>query len=312
MQQGSRDPKPSDVLLAELTAYAAGVRAQVVTAHWADLTSGLGVDALAAKVDDLGKRGLTVVVVIDVVDRRVARRPEELAALAWDSPAAIAAVEKLAKSLVGAIGNKVAALVIGKNADVYVQSHPAEATGFASFASAALAAIAQSSDSAPRAGVGLTYSPTPSNTYTSLAALGTALVISYLPELGKASVAAAFTPAKDLDAMLAIANKRPVYLAELGFTSATSLSTTDDAQAQHLADFSAALQPRRSGFPVVNVARLHDLGASACAKYASEQKLAATDPEVIYICSAGLRHASGAAKKAWYAFLSASAAYAQP
>jgi hypothetical protein len=252
-------------------------------------------------------------VTIDVVDRRVAHRPASLAQSAWDSAQSIEAIEDLGQQLLSHTGSDVTVFILGRDADVYVATHESEAAPFAKFASAAVATFSTGMNSS-RAAVGVSFASEPSmrGRYADLVQLGNAVAFSYAPDLGKASIANAGSPALDLDTMVAIASGKPIYLSGVSFTSAASLGASALAQAQHVEGLFAALGPRRADFPLVNVARLHDLTEVACSAYASEQGLGPDDPELGYVCASGMRDPSGAAKQAWYSLLAASATYAQP
>ena len=312
LHKGDGTPTASEVVFAELTSYAAGVRAVVLVAHWSDLASEAGMTAFVAKIADAHARGLDVIATVDVVDRRVARRPAQLAALGWDHPENISSIESVLLALVAKSGGDLRALVIGHDVDVYAAIHPNEAKALQAFLTTAVSVV-QSGPNPPLSAVGLSYvGPPPNGTYAGLAAYGSALAISYAPGLGQLAVSNAAAHAKDLDAMAALAGMRPVLLTSVSFTSAAPLGATADAQAQHVTDLVAALQPRRAGFPVVNLSALYDPSPSRCAAYAKDQGLPDNHPEVTYLCNAGVRDNTGATKKAWYSFLAASATYAQP
>jgi hypothetical protein len=103
-----------------------------------------------------------------------------------------------------------------------------------------------------------------------------------------------------------------VLLQAVGFTSATALGSSADAQQNFVHSLFSALGPRRTSFGIVNLHELHDLIPDACDAYAAAQGLTSTDPRVLYTCSLGVRDGSGEPKPAWYGVLEATATFASP
>lgn len=310
---GSGDVTPADVLLAELTTYAAGVRAVSLDVHWSELETEVGLDALAKRVADLRARGLEVVLVADVVDRRVDNRPARFDGKAWDDPEMLAAIDLTLDAVFARVGNDVTALVLGRDANVYQATFPDAAAPLLQFLTSAVTHATIARPAAPVVAVGLAFAPTPLEKLAlATASLGTASAFRYAPGLGSPAVAKATSAAKDLDAMLAIAGTRPLLMTGVRFTSAATLGATAVSQAQLFEGFFAALEPRVSSVRFVNVTRLHDWTPLECARFAEVQKLTVDDPEVLFECASGLRDGADGAKLSWQAFLKASAAYAPP
>lgn len=311
--EGQGPPTAGERLAAELTSYAAGVRAVVVAASWPDLEEPTGLDALAARVAELRARGLDVVVVLDLVDRRASGRPARLEGESWDSAGTLAALDATLTALVQRFGKDLAALVLGRGANVHAAQQADSGAALAVALEHAVAKVSALPQAPTHVAVGLAFDGAPLDKMgVKLASVGSAAAFSYAPNLGQSAIPNATSAAKDLDAMLAIAAMRPVYLTEVSFTSAVSLGATLMAQSEHMGWFFSALEPRRSGYRVVSVARLHDLDALACSQRAERQGLAVDAPEITYACAAGLRESSGNAKPAWQAFLKAAAVYSPP
>lgn len=304
-------PNAADELLAELTTFAAGVRAVVVAERWSDLDPA-DLSALDGRLATYAARELEVMLTILVVDARADHRPQALGALAWNDAATVMAMTNLLDAVVAVGAGRLRGVVLGKSTDAYLDDNPTEASPFVSFASQALAHLGTVAPTMAT-GVGVRHvGEAPSALHQSLLALGDHAVFSYLPGAGSTSIAADVSPAKDLDVMIAQAGGRPVMIHAVGFTSAPSLGSSGDTQHNFLASFFGALSPRRVSFDVVNVQQLHDLAPTACAGLALEQGTTPADPWVTYTCSAGLRDASGDPKPAWPALLGAAATFASP
>jgi hypothetical protein len=310
---GEGEPSAAAVLSAELTGYAAGVRAAVVPVSWSVVETTAGLDALSARVASLRERSLDVVLVFELVDRRWSGRPERLVDLEWDDPESEAALDAALAAVIARVGKDAVALVLGRGVDAHAATLLDGGVGLAAAIEHAVAVASGLPDAPAHLAVGLTAGGAPpAKIDAKLASIGGASAFSYAPGLGAEVSPNASSAVKDLDAMLAVASKRPIYLLDVSFTSAAALGTSGAAQAQHLETFFSALEPRRDSFRVVSVTRLHDLGIAACSQHAALQGLALDAPETTYVCAAGLREADGAPKLSWQAFLEASAAYSPP
>jgi len=303
-------PSPADQALAEMTVLATGVRAVFVTARWDQLDSA-GLTALEARVADYTARDLHVVLSLLDVDARAAYPPSAIGGTPWVPSSWQVAFDATLDAVVGAVGPQLDGLVLGRDVDVYLDANPSEAAALVGFTAHAMAHL--DGVGAPPRAVGVRYSAAPLNSYgQQLAGLGELLAISYLPGIGQASLPADISPANDLDAVITLAGGRPVVLQAVGFPSSVDLASSEATQRQLLQSFFAALLPRASAFPWVNVRQLQDLGGSRCDDLAAGQGLPPTDAEVRYLCSAGLRSSVQQTKEAWPIFVAASAQLAVP
>ncbi len=312
---GGVAPTPDDVLNAELTVYAAGVGAILLDVRF-DALDEQAFAQLEQRVAAYAERGLEVILTVTVVDGLVAQRPAAAEGLDWDDPDTVSALEGLLSEILSRSGAKVSVLVLGRRVDAYLEAHPAEATALRTLLEAGLSHVKSLREEVVT-GVGLSYLAVPRAAFAPLAALGDALVLSYLPGLGDASYPTDTAPAKDLDAMVALAAgeqddaPRPIVLHAVAHPSAEVLAVTPEGQRQQLDAFFAAFTPRRSWFSHVNVHQLHDLDDAACEALVEAQGLDGGDPWGSYMCSTGLRGVDGVAKPAWTRFLQAAAALAE-
>ncbi|MBM4375832.1 MAG: hypothetical protein FJ095_12165 [Deltaproteobacteria bacterium] len=308
---GDGEASAAATLSAELVSYAAGVRAVVVPVSWSAVESTAGLDALAARVAGLRERALDVVLAFEFVDRRWSGRPVQLAGVAWDADESKAALDAALAAVVARVGKDASALVLGRGVDVHAASLPDGGVALAAALEHAVATVSVLPGAPAHLAVGLARAPL-DKIGVKLASIGGASAFSYAPGLGADAVPSVLSAASDLDAMIELAAKRPIFLLDVSFTSAASLGATPSAQAQHLTTFFSALEPRRGAFRVVSVTSLHDLGSSACSQHAARQGLALDAPEITFACASGLRESDGAPKLSWQAFLEASAAYSPP
>jgi len=305
----SEMPAAGDQALAELTAFAAGVRAASVAVAWRDV-DGEALDALAARVDDYAARDLAVVLDLLVVDGRADLRPDELAGEAWNAPATKNALDASLAALLSATDGELTAVVFGRRVDAYLAEHPDEESAFAELASEGLSQLAAAGVAQ---GVGLTYrAQDPTTGYPSLAALGDTTTLAYLPGLGLDQVPADVSHAKALDQMIDLADGRPIHLYAAGYPSASALGSSEAIQSQQLDGLFSALESRRAAFPLVVVQQLNDLDPPSCDALVAAQGLDQGDVLGIHLCSTGLRTVDGEAKPAFDRFQQASAHFAQP
>lgn len=305
----SSSPTPGDRALAELTAFASGVRAVSVELAWHGIHAAAVAD-LADRVDDYVERDLAVVIDLLIVDGQADLRPDAVSAEAWNAQATKSALSASIAAVLSATEGDVAAVVLGRRVDAYLVDHPADQQALTELVSEGLGQLAAAGVAH---GVGLTYAgPDLEESYRGLAALGDTTILAYLPGLGLDQVPVDVSHAKALDQMIALADGRPIHLHAAGFPSAAELGSSEAVQVQQLDGMFAALESRRSAFPLVVVKQLHDLDGDACSALVVAQGLDPGDPLGTHLCSTGLRDTSGEPKLAYARFLQAAAHFATP
>lgn len=306
-------PSASEVLLAELTAYAAGVGAITLEVPFVDHDDAM-LTTIEQRVSAYAERELDVILELLIVDGATAYRPTATTGLAWDDPAMLAAAEQLIADILVRTQDDLAVVIVSRRADAYTEN-PTEAAALHKLHEAAVSEV---DTRAPDilTGVGVEFLFEPRTSAAGFVALGDAVVMSYLPGLGGAALPADPTPTLALDAMIERAaiegteDHRPVILQAVGYPTADAIASSDDVQLQRLDGFFAALQLRRSAFPYINVHQLHDLDTTACDALLAAQGLDSSDPWGNYMCTTGLRNEAGEPKPGWQRVLEAAAAFA--
>jgi hypothetical protein len=302
----------AEVLEAELTCRAVGVRAVVLVRPWRDLTANATTE-LATQVSKHRAAGLSVVLNLAVVDRKMAYRPEPVASLAWDAEDTTGAMQATLDDLVAALGADLFGLVLGRETDRYALEHPDEATALTQFLSLAVSHLASIGPGAPPAGVGLSFAgPSPPADYQALLGLGQLGVFSYLPGIGAPVLPSDTSVSDDLDTMTTLAAGRPVVLEAAGQTSSTALGSSPEQQRQFFDALFGAMQARREHFALVNVHELHDRNAASCAAGVAVEGEIPESSFAAYACETGLRTPDGGPKPAWARFAEGAAAFASP
>jgi hypothetical protein len=307
-------PTPGEILDAELTTFAAGVRGVVVTRTLAELEQG-GAAALEPIGDFYTAHGKQVLFNLALVDRAADGRPPPLAALPWSDPAVIGAVHAAVDQIVGSFDG-LAYLTFGRDADVYLGAHPAERGSFEALARGACAyAGAHPAPPLPiGAGVGFSFEGATASdpSFLELLDAGPIVVLSYIPGLADGQAPPASGVAGALDGMAALAGGRPVVLQAAGYPSAMEAGSSDEKQRLFFETLFDALGPRRAAFPFVNVVELHDPSTAACEARVTAQGEDPGGAFARFACSLGLFDQAGADKPAWMEVATGAAAFASP
>ena len=300
-------PSAADQLLAELTAFAAGVRVMSVDVRWNDIDP-TSVSALQDKVAGYLGRGLQVVVNVLVVDGVASHQPTGLGG--WDDSASVDALQQSLDLVVDQLDGQLHAVVLGRRVDSYIDAHPSEGAGLGNLLASGVDQLAASG---VLRGVGLSYAGVQSSSaHRALLRHGDVVALAYLPGLSQTTIPTDTSAANDLDAMIGLAGGRPIHLQQVGYASSPALGSSASLQQAQLDSFVSALDSRRHAFPLVVVHQLHDIDQLSCEALLDDLGLLADDPFGAYMCSTGLRDSDDGAKEAWTRFLQATAHYAHP
>ena len=305
-QSDATPPTPAEQIEAELTAFAAGVGAVSLDVGWDELDA----DLLAARVSDYRQRGLAVLVSLLVVDGEQSRLPASLTGQAWNAPATVAALEGSLAQILSATGTDIDTLILGRDVNRYLEAQPAESDALQALLHAGIVELDALGASPPARAIGLGFvAADPQTAYLDLASVGNVVALSYFPGLGEPTFPTQTSATKDLDAMIALANGRPLVLQAVGYPSATSLDSSADTQALQLDALFSALDPRREHVAAVVVHMLHDVVGEGCDALLASRGLDPGPPLSEHVCSLGLRDELGEPKAAWQRFLQAAAHY---
>ncbi|MCC6557147.1 MAG: hypothetical protein IT372_29695 [Polyangiaceae bacterium] len=309
------EPTAGDRLEAELTTFAVGVRAVVVTRALRDLQDDAAWAALDALGDLYAAHDKRVLFDLTIVDRAADGRPAPLDALAWDDPAVALAVHQAIDGVLARFGGQLSYLALGRDVDVYLADHPDERAAFEALAAGACA-HASGSPAAPeglRVGVGFSFDGAGADpSFAPLLDAGDVAVLSHVPGRAAGQAAPASTVAGALDAMTALAGGRPVVLRGVGYPSSLAAGGSEEKQRLFFRTLFDALAPRRAAFELINVVELHDPAPAACDAYAVAQGEPSGGPFASFSCSLGLFDQGATARPAWLEVASGAAAFATP
>ncbi len=307
-------PGDDAALLADLQALAAGVRVVVIEVPFDDVDAAV----IATEVERYRGRGLSVVVQLLVVDRRVSRNPYP--SFDWSDAVVQSALDAAVTAIVAAgqmpdpmdpntMLPGVDAVILGRDVGVYLDDNPGEAASLSAFLAGGVTAL---QDASIPVGIGLSYRQPATANDVGLAQQGDLLAMSYFPALAVDSPTEVATPGQDLDAMIELADERAIFLSAVGFSSALATGMDETQQRQRLAGFFTALEPRREKVSTVVVHQLHDLDDDGCTALAAARGEAPTGTWADVVCGTGLRASDGSAKASWGRFLEAAASLSSP
>ena len=238
---------------------------------------------------------------LSLIDTVADRRPDDLKGTGWDDPVLATRFADYAARVLGPMPRvDLTAISVGNEVDVFLQRR-SDIAAFAGF-------LAQAGDHLHllRSGVpvgakltfaGLTADP---GRWQPLLDASDALMVTYYPLMADFAVRPVADVARDLDAMLALAGDKPIYILEAGYPSA-GCGAEPGGQAAFVAALMQGVRARPQ-IKLVSLTFLTDLGADEVARYVDYYGVKA-ECFARYLGSLGLRNSKGQAKPALEALL---------
>jgi hypothetical protein len=300
-------PGPQDYLDAVEAVRASGAHGAFESASWSDLVTNAGLSKLVDALTSAQQRYDVVLLTLKVLDTNNRTTPPDLASLAFDAPEVERRFHALIDTLKPQLGPKVRYLSIGNEVDVYLAANPRTFDAYARFYADAVDYVHAK---LPGVSVGLTgtFEGSRGGFAAKMAQLNTSsdvVVMTYYP-LGPRFVPRPPSTAKpDIAQMLTIASGRPLVLQEVGYPSATRLSSSEGAQGEFATQVLAAWHAAGAQIPLLNWFALGDLTTEVCDTFTHYYALPGDANFSAYLCSLGLRRVDGVPKVSWQAFLTA-------
>jgi hypothetical protein len=110
--------------------------------------------------------------------------------------------------------------------------------------------------------------------------------------------------------MVSLAGGRPLILQEVGYPEASSLGSSEQAQAQFVTSVFSAWQTQGTAIPFLNFFCMHDFTVAQCDSLALYYGYQNNQPFKDYLGSLGLRRVNGTPKQSWQTFLDGAAGIA--
>jgi hypothetical protein len=298
---------PQDLVHAVDLVYEAGARAAVDGRTWSSLEPGSGrrkLDDLKSSLEYLGgRRGLILLLGLQVINTTARETPTDLAGLSFDSAPVRARFHALIDALKPMAGSHLKYLSIGNEVDVYLAQHPDQWAPYKAFFDDAVAYV---HGALPGVRVGVTFTfegarGAGAAKAAELSAASDVYILTYYPLGASFRPRPPSTAGSDIARMVELARGRALLLQEVGYPAAAELGSSEPAQAEFVKAVLDAWQQHAAAIPLLAVVMLHDMPADMCATLAAYYGLPRDAAFKAYLCSLGLRRADGTPKPAWTA-----------
>lgn len=300
-------PGPQDYLDAVEAVRTSGARGAFESASWSELSTPAGLTKLTDALTSAQQRYDVVLLTLKVLDTNNRTTPPDLASLAFDAPEIEGRFHALLDTLKPHLGPRVRYLSIGNEVDVYLAANPKTFDAYARFYADAVTYV-HATLPGVSVGVTATFEGSRSGFAAKMAQLNRSsdvVVMTYYP-LGPRFVPRPPSTAKpDIAQMLSVSSGRPLVLQEVGYPSATRLSSSEGTQGEFAAQVMAAWHAAGAQIPLLNWFALGDLTTEVCDTFTHYYALPGDANFAAYLCSLGLRRADGVPKASWQAFLNA-------
>jgi hypothetical protein len=301
-----------------LMAYQAGARGQMSTWTWKDLEPGPGASVTdtteaARKWADLdGALGLSrdfgmrQYLGIQLINTTQLALPADLEREPLDSDRMVQRFNALLDTLLGTRKGRIHYLSIGNEVDAWMRAHPDDWARYERFLNRVIAHV-RALDPAILVGTTITAdgllgaSPIEASR---LARLGDVWMLTYYPLSLSASGVGVRDPsvvAADLQRLRQMAGTQAIVFQEVGYPAAVSIGSSEALQARFVSAMLDAWHADRDRIPFLNFFLLHDFTPQMCDDFRVYYGAAGVPGFTDFLCTLGLRKATGEARQAWTA-----------
>jgi hypothetical protein len=246
------------------------------------------------------QQGMSVSLMIAIINTTVKDVPPDLASLAFDDPVMIARFEALLDQIFAALpGTQLVSLGIGNEVEAYLNSDTLW-TQYKNFYNA-VAAYARAKRPGLKVGVqGTLYGVvgTWKSQYSALTQGSDLYMVSYYPLNADATVKDPSVVAADIDALVAAYPGKPIEIREAGYPTSSLLNSSNDKEATFVSNMFTAWDKYAAQIEFICFTRLNDKTAAEIAADASYYHI--TDANLLaFFQTLGLRTADGLEKPAF-------------
>lgn len=293
--------------------YAAGARGAQTAAPWSSLNpTGTTYDLTMITDPNFGLAALagygftSILINIPIVAIASRKMPADFATtIAFNDSTVKSRYHALIDQLVPYLNSSVKYVSLGNEVDTYFSTHASELADFKDLVEDARAYLQLQK---PNIQVGVTTTfdgatlAQPANV-ASLNANMDVIILTYYPTNSSTFVPRnPSTVATDMAAMISIAGNKPLVLQEWGYPSSTVLSSSEQMQADFIANtFTAWRQYGSSRIPFISFFKRREWNAGHCTTLSGNQT--AGDSFYEFLCSLGLRNNDDSAKAAYASLL---------
>ncbi|MGH7865742.1 MAG: hypothetical protein ACREQB_12185 [Candidatus Binataceae bacterium] len=288
----------------------AGVTGDQLFATWSALEPSPGVYNLTDLQNAVavlgGSFGWKLEVTIAVLNTTVRETPADLSATAFDDGAMIQRMHALIDQIVPLFNSNVKYVAIGNEVDIYLANHPAEWSAYRTFyedAAAYLRSLAPNVE----VGVTTTFSLANGSEQANVAALNSTsdvVIFTYYPLGDATTIISPDAPLIDFPRMVQLGGGKPVVLQEVGLPSSPRNASSARKQARFVRSVFTAWQSVGALIPFLSYFCMHNFPPALCDELVGYYGV--DDPTGrfrAFICTLGLRTATGKPKPGWNAFV---------
>jgi len=298
-----------DILAAIDLAYNSGARGQHLNATWRSLEPSPSAFSLTNAANTLAYlgtfRGFKLQVVLSVLNTNVRETPTDLMNVPFDSPQMMGRFHAMLDAILPLLNPNVVYFSMGNEVDVYLSLHPAEWPAYKSFYQDAVSYLHQRAPSL-KLGVTTTYSGANGIDSLNVRHLNDSsdvFILTYYPIGNQFAPRQPSVVATEIAQMISLAQGRPLILQEVGYPTATSLGSSEQAQAQFVANVFGAWQTHGTAIPFLNFFCMHDFTRGQCDSLAQYYGSPSNQPFKDFLGSLGFRAVNGTPRMAWQAFV---------
>jgi hypothetical protein len=246
----------------------------------------------------LPQNGLSVSLMIAVINTSLKDMPSDLSSLAFDDPQVIARFETLLDQVFAAIPNaQLASLGIGNEIDGYLTT-ATQWTQYANFY-AAVSAYARTKRPGLKVGVqGTLYGMLANQAaFQALGKVSDVFLVSYYPLNSDFTVKDPSVVSGDLSTLVAAFPGKPIQIREAGYPTGSTVNSSTAMQSTFVSNLFSAWDQQANSIEYLCVTRLYDKTDAEIVNDAAYYGI--TDPKILnFIQTLGLRTADGTDKPA--------------
>lgn len=300
-------PTQHDFVEAVDLAYNAGARGSVQTWRWSELepsTGNFNLKQASESVAYASYRGFVIMLGIQVLNTTEKETPSDLKNIPFDSPQMKQRFHALIDALRPSLNERVLYLSIGNEVDIYLGQHPEEWDAYQNFYEDAVAYV---HSIAPRIQVGVTSTfDGAKKQIAQVQKLNTksdVFIMTYYPLEDKFIPRSPDVAKTEIPKMIELAKSKPLILQEVGYPTSSVLKSSEQKQADFIANVYATWATNNSNIPFLNFFLMHDLTSQMCNTLTRDYGLPGEVNFKEFLCSLGFRQANGRPKLGWDAFV---------
>lgn len=285
----------------------AGAKGMVITKTWNDLEPAQETYDVTQLVKDFNSNagdGHEVLFGLQVINTVARETPADLQLKPWNDRDVVTRFRELIDALAKSSPKPPKYISLGNEADIYLQQHPDEISAYIDFYKQAAAIVREKFPQA-KIGITVTYEGLVKDRrdiIQKLVALSDVAIFTYYP-LIDLKIQPVTATGRSLDALITVAQGKPVVMQEVGFPSSAKLDSSETMQADFFARVITEIK-NRPQIAFASLFMLHDFSPMLCEGFVGYYGLNGASDEARqrfreFLCTLGLKTFDGKEKAAW-------------